>query len=420
MNICIFEDDKYEDLYPMTLTRPTCELKCGHTLLWEKIARAFPGVDIAFSVRDYIAPTFKRRTGGRAVNDLEGLAADDTLFINGRWLFDTQTRLDLEGPEEVGLCGGQIAYVRAKRGTISEIISRGVGAFLEDGKAKLSQKTVEAVLIDYPWDLIMGNPGAIEEDFKALNKSGIHGVVHPMAVILGDETNIYVSERAEIQPFVVLDATHGPILIDEGVTVFPNSRVEGPTCVGRDTQIVETNLREGCAIGPVCRVGGEVEESIIHGYSNKYHAGFLGHSYVGEWVNLGALTTNSDLKNDYSEVDLYIRGKLTKSGTNKLGSFIGDHTKTSIGALLSTGTVIGVMSNLLTAGEPMPKGIPSFVWYFRGKFSRGVGFKKTVETAATVMGRREIEQTQEDVDLLQVVHDLTQEERRAVLRRRRG
>ena len=124
----------------------------------------------------------------------------------------------------------------------------------------------------------------------------------------------------------------------------------------------------------MCRVGGEVEESIIQGYSNKYHDGFLGHAYVGEWVNLGALTTNSDLKNDYSNVSMVLDGRTPIStGSTKVGSLIGDHAKTSIGTLLNTGAYVGAMTVIVATGKPLPKFIPSFAWFMEGAVSKGFG-----------------------------------------------
>ena len=127
----------------------------------------------------------------------------------------------------------------------------------------------------------------------------------------------------------------------------------------------------------MCRVGGEVEESIIQGYSNKYHDGFLGHAYVGEWVNLGALTTNSDLKNDYSNVSVIARRQARRfdTGSTKVGSLIGDHTKTSIGTLFNTGAYVGAMAVIAATGKPLPKFIPSFAWFLEGVVTKGFGKK---------------------------------------------
>ena len=173
---------------------------------------------------------------------------------------------------------------------------------------------------------------------------------------------------------VVLDAEHGPIYIDEGAEIHPFTRIEGPCYIGPKTILLGAKCREGNSIGPMCRIGGEVEESIIQGYSNKYHDGFLGHAYVGQWVNLGALTTNSDLKNDYSSVSMVLDGGASiPTGSAKVGAMIGDHVKTSIGTLLNTGCYVGAMSVLMATGKLLPKFLPSFAYFRDGAFGEEFG-----------------------------------------------
>ena len=155
------------------------------------------------------------------------------------------------------------------------------------------------------------------------------------------------------------------------MVVQPFTRIEGPCYIGRDTQLFRANLRGGVTIGPDCRIGGEVEASIIHGYTNKYHEGFLGHAYVGEWVNLGAITSNSDLRNDYGEVYVPLGGDPVATGQAKVGCFIGDHTRTGMGSMLNTGTAIGVMCNVLPAGPLLPKHVPSFTAVLYGRVAPG-------------------------------------------------
>jgi UDP-N-acetylglucosamine diphosphorylase/glucosamine-1-phosphate N-acetyltransferase len=202
--------------------------------------------------------------------------------------------------------------------------------------------------------------------------------------------------------------------------VHPFTRIEGPCYVGRKSILLGTKCREGNSIGPVCRVGGEVEESIILGYSNKYHDGFLGHAYVGEWVNLGALTTNSDLKNDYSDVSVTLDGRNpVKTGSTKVGSLIGDHTKTSIGALFNTGAYVGAMSLIMSTGKPLPKFIPSFSYLLDGLVTKGFGKKNLYKTAEVAMGRRQCEWTEADERMWDAVFETTAEVRNAAIRRGR-
>jgi len=410
MKICIFEDiEKVENLYPLTLTRPVFELKCGYTTLSERITRNFDGTEVYFFLRDYLVPTFKNRTGADII-DGDSLQSDDFLFINGLWLMN-KGELELDGPEEIGICGEDVAYFRAKQQTIQACLAYTPEEFYSNLEAKLPKKEVTTTLISYPWDLISNNPDAMVADFEFLGKKGVLGEFSELSTIYGGSKNdVYVAESATVQPLVVLDVTHGPIFIDEEAIIFPHTRIEGPGYIGKGTQIVGGKIREGTSIGPVCRAGGEIEEAIMHGYSNKYHDGFLGHAYVGEWVNLGALTTNSDLKNDYTTVEVYVKGKLMDSDDTKVGCFIGDHTKTGLGSLFNTGTVIGVMSNVLPAGGLLPKLIPSFCIAHEGRFLRG-RMRDLLATAKTAMGRRDVELTEEDIQLFEKLYELTKEER---------
>jgi hypothetical protein len=162
------------------------------------------------------------------------------------------------------------------------------------------------------------------------------------------------------------------------------------------------------SIGPMCRVGGEVEESIIQGYSNKYHDGFLGHAYVGEWVNLGALTTNSDLKNDYGSVAVIMDGKNPiDTGSTKVGSLIGDHTKTSIGTLFNTGAYVGAMCLIMATGKPLAKFIPSFAWLLEGLVTKGFGKGKLYGTAKVAMSRRKCAWTPAQEAMWDAIFEMT-------------
>jgi UDP-N-acetylglucosamine diphosphorylase/glucosamine-1-phosphate N-acetyltransferase len=365
------------------------------------------------------------------VNDREKLTGTDLLFINGRWLMGKE-ELALTGDEQVGLCEEDVAYIRVKTSTLRAYEGQSCDELIETLKERLPNTQTQARMINYSWDLVNYNPDAIQEDFEAQNKQGIHCTLPRTTEVLGSESSIYVAPDAEIHPLVVLDAREGPIIIENGVTVFPNSRIEGPSAIGEGTQIVGTNVREGCAIGPICKIGGEVEESIIHGYTNKYHTGFIGHAYVGEWVNLGALTTNSDLKNDYSGVELHIgpypqNRKKADSGSTKVGAFIGDHTKTGIGVLFNTGTVVGVMNNILPLGKLPPKFISSFLWFAppeqkevkQDKLYRLLGghriFSMLLETAGKAMARRKLTLTAAYEKLFRTLYEATEEERAAYM-----
>ena len=204
--------------------------------------------------------------------------------------------------------------------------------------------------IERPWDLVTKNGAHLERDFAAAGKAGVSNRHLAKLALVGPVDRLWVHETARIDPYTVFDTTNGPIILGPNVWVQPFSRIEGPCAIGADSQLFRANLRGCVSIGPNCRIGGEVEAAIVHGHSNKYHEGFLGHAYIGEWVNLGAITSNSDLRNDYGEVFVPLQGDPVPTGQAKVGCFIGDHTRTGMGSMLNTGTAIGVMCNVLPAG----------------------------------------------------------------------
>jgi UDP-N-acetylglucosamine diphosphorylase/glucosamine-1-phosphate N-acetyltransferase len=416
LKVCVFEDEKYDLLYPLTLTRATFELRCGSMTLVERISRTHPGVETSFFLRDYLAPVLRERLGDVVVNSLQDLSRDDAILVNGRWLPE-HGHLPFEKDEVIAMCKDDIVYIHVKRETVRRKLSDTFQKTVENLRSELSVKQVDARMVEYPWHLIQYNHEMLKEDFEAYwSKQEGAGSLDEKVAVVGEKSMLHVSKNAVIHPFVVLDTSSGPIIVDEDARIYPFSRVEGPCYIGRNTWIVRGNIREETTIGPVCRVGGEVEASIIHGYSNKYHTGFLGHAYVGEWVNIGALTTNSDLKNDYSNVDVYVKGRLMDTGDLKVGSFIGDHTKFGIGCLLNTGTVVGVACVLL-GGEVLPKYIPSFCWYAEGRLRRGAGFRRTVEAEKRVMSRRSVVMSESYVRMLEKIYQDTREERETLIRK---
>jgi UDP-N-acetylglucosamine diphosphorylase/glucosamine-1-phosphate N-acetyltransferase len=417
LKLCIFEDGKYGNLYPLAYTRPVFDLRCGRTRIYEKIKRSYPDANVVYFMRSYLEPVFKARLDGE-INKMEALKGDDVLFVNGRLLAWAGTLKPL-GDEFVAVKGEDVVYARAKRESVEGAASRSLEEVLQKLRARLGSVEIEADLVEYPWHLVKHNARAINDDFQFLTRKGVFGRMSAKAEICGGEDRVYIADTAEIHPFVVLDASGGPIIIDGQVKVFPFSRIEGPCSIGSGTMILRGNIREEVSIGPVCRVGGEVEASIIHGYSNKYHTGFLGHAYVGEWVNIGALSTNSDLKNDYSNVEVYVNGKMVDSGDSKVGCFVGDHTKFGIGCLLNTGTVVGVCCSLL-GGDVPPKYIPSFTWFVRGRISRGSGFRRTMQAEKRVMNRRGVEMSQSYFEMMQHVYDETKKEREDIITRAKG
>ncbi|MDY6913512.1 MAG: putative sugar nucleotidyl transferase [Planctomycetota bacterium] len=409
MKLILFDcpSDNRLNFYPLALSRPIWSLRCGMSSLAEKLIAKIGATDVACFVPDYMAEVYRAKTDW-PVNDPASLAGDDLLLVNPR-VKAASFNVAATGASEVGLAeNGDLLYARIAQDDLPKLQAKDIDALLAAAARQLPAVKCDLPTWDYVWDLVLCNPRQLCEDFAAAGRSGIEGAVEEPAAVRGSKKDIYVAPGTLIHPMVVLDADGGPIYIDEEVEVHPFTRIEGPCYVGRQSILLGAKCREGNSIGPVCRIGGEVEESIIQGYSNKYHDGFLGHAYVGEWVNLGALTTNSDLKNDYSDVSVVLDGKRPVStGSTKVGSLIGDHTKTSIGTLLNTGSYVGAMALIMATGKPLAKWIPSFAWLLNGLVTKGFGKGQLYKTAQVAMSRRKCQWTEADLKMWDAIFELT-------------
>jgi len=405
--------------YPLALCRPIWELRCGMTSLAEKLVAKAGARDVACFVPDYMAEAYRAKTPW-PVNDLRSLAGDDLLLVSGR-VKAAGLGMAPQGPSQaVFLPDGECLVARIAQQDAAKLDASSIEAFVAAARAAIPPAGLDVPTWDYTWDLILANPKQLAEDFRAAGRSGIEGTVEQPNAIRGSAKDVYVAHGAVVHPMVVLDAAGGPIYLDEGVEVHPFTRIEGPAYVGKNSILLGAKCREGNSIGPMCRVGGEVEESIIQGYSNKYHDGFLGHAYVGEWVNLGALTTNSDLKNDYSTVSVILDGHTPiDTGSTKVGALIGDHTKTSIGTLVNTGAYIGAMALIAATGRLLPKFLPSFAWYLEGVVTKGFGKNKLYETAKVAMSRRKREWTAAEQAMWDEIFKLTAPERNEAVKKGR-
>ena len=409
------------NFYPLSLSRPIWELRCGMSSLGDKLISSLNATDVAFFVPPYMARAYRQYTD-RPVNDPTQLAGDDLVLLDPRLKAEC---LDVSatGTSEVVLNeAGDILYARIAKGDLPKLAGSDgdIEQFIEAVKAKLPTVTRQLATWNYTWELVLANPEQLTADFAAAGRSGIEGAIEQPNAIRGSTKDVYIAPGATIHPMVVIDAANGPVYLDEGVEVHPFTRIEGPCYVGKNSILLGAKCREGNSIGPVCRIGGEIEESIIQGYSNKYHDGFLGHAYVGEWVNLGALTTNSDLKNDYSSVQVTLDGKRPiDTGSTKVGSLIGDHTKTSIGTLLNTGSYVGAMALIMATGKLLPKFIPSFAWFIEGVVTKGFGKRKLYQTAQTAMPRRGRQWTEAEQEMWDAIFELTAPVRDEKVRRGR-
>ncbi len=426
MYICIFEDDFFKKLMPLVHFRPVYDLKCGITSLKEKIIQHYPKAELILHVRNYLAAVVKEKQAITSVNEIPD-GAKEILMINGRLLLSAKEK------EVIGdkYPGTDIVYLKDKVVVAAWLSKENLGrirvllkdrvpgpGFFEsiDGK-----ELPDAQLVTYPWELVLKNGAQLVSDFKIITngRSQILGQIFEGAHLI-NPSQIHIEEGAKVKPGVVLDAEEGPIYISRNAQIMANAVIVGPAFIGENSVIkISGKIYENTTIGETCKVGGEVEGSIIHAYSNKQHEGFIGHSYLGEWVNIGADSNNSDLKNDYGDVKVYNDGALVDTRSQFVGLIMGDHSKCGINSMFNTGTVVSVCCNIFGAGTP-PKYVPAFAW---GGASAGMvtyKIEKAIEVVRRVMKRRDIELSAAGEQLFKKVFALTTGERAAAEFRDKG
>jgi UDP-N-acetylglucosamine diphosphorylase/glucosamine-1-phosphate N-acetyltransferase len=392
------------------LTRPAFALRCGVSTIAERQQRHLGAKEVGAWVRPEMAELTRLSYPDWSINDTEWRPA---VWLNGRWLPPAQLRLEVNAPH-VGVIGQGVAYVVAPPMTIADC-DGDVERWLTICRESLPHVPADGRLIEYLWDAVDLNGDAVCEDWQWFQS--VHGVNHHQGcAVLGSAERLVVAKDATIEPFVVADTRQGPVLIDRGAVVHSFTRLEGPCHVGPESWILGAKLRGGTSIGPRCRIGGEVEASIVQGHSNKCHEGFLGHSYLGEWVNLAAATQTSDLRNDYGMVRVNLNGQRLSTGRTKIGSYIGDHTKTGLGAFLNTGSMIGAFCNVLPCGTLLPAVIPSFCQVSYGVIHERCDLRQVLTTAATVMLRRGCELTDAHREFFYDLFDETADRRRKTIR----
>jgi UDP-N-acetylglucosamine diphosphorylase/glucosamine-1-phosphate N-acetyltransferase len=250
-------------------------------------------------------------------------------------------------------------------------------------------------MVRFPWDLVSMNEERLRVDLPQESLKST-GEIHPSAVLNHPER--IRLDGGRVEALAVLDAADGPIVIEEGAVVRSHAVVCGPAFIDRGTIVnPHAYLHGGCSIGPVCKVGGEVDACIFAGYSNKQHEGFLGHAYVGEWVNLGASTVNSDLKNTYGNVRCAPLGVSRDTGLRFFGAIIADHAKSGIGTQFPTGGCLGFAANA-AASRLLPKHVPSFAW-LTDEGAAAARPEALLATARTVMERRKRTLTKAEQEL---------------------
>jgi len=461
ISICIFEDKKHSNFLPLSLTRPVFDLRIGCGTLRSHLLDGLPAGVHSFICRDYLAVLTREATPRVPVNEPAGAS---TLFLNGRWLAlgdERERTLKALGESCIAAKGGYIvaanlpaaaakdlsqylirrvsepaveqmcdALRAAKTGATAPekteaVATRAARGGREDEHAigqdnfeeklpveidelieKHSLRRVvvdDARLLSFPWQLIEFNSDVIADDFAHMPVRGVSddALVYPGAHLVNPD-QIVLGEKCVVRAGAVLDASEGPIVIADHAVIMPNAVLVGPCYVGSGTIVnPAARLLAGTSVGAVCKVGGEISETIIAAYSNRQHVGFLGNSYLGEWVNLGAATNNSDLKNNYSPVRMWCAGAERDTGRQFLGLLMGDHTKTGINVLFNTGSVVGFNCNIFSAEMPA-KFVPSFSWGHGEDLVR-YELDRAMQTAAVVMERRNVRFTPSHRELFKTI-----------------
>ncbi|MDP8245541.1 MAG: putative sugar nucleotidyl transferase [Candidatus Hinthialibacter antarcticus] len=409
-NIILFEDEGWKQLRPLTWTRPAYLLRCGVNLLSEKAAQAFHTKNVSYHARPALQNWLAAEGKPTCINGAPSHAA---LLLNGRavWCLSLAEQITQGDDDCCFVQDGVLVAVRCSAQRVSKIDWEQLISITDF--SDLPQRKISATVIQYHWDLVYENPAEIVSDIAASGKSGAReGTIHPGVTIVGDHA-LTCRQDSEIDPCTFIDTRKGPVWLGEGAKVMSHSMLQGPCVIGTHS-IVKSGgkIYSGTTCGEWCKLGGEVEQSILLSYSNKQHEGFLGHSYVGAWVNIAASSNTSDLRNDYANIMCIIDGERVSTGRQFVGAAFGDHTKTGIQAMINTGAVIGAFCNLFGLGYS-PREIPSFAWGGPVGWSEH-RFDKALEAASRMMERRSQSLTPELEKLYQSVYEQTRDERERI------
>lgn len=389
MNYILFDDKTWDNLLPLTFTRPTSELRLGILTIkekWDKYLKA----KCSYHTKEHLKAKFPI--------EIE----DDNIFINGSLIPTAELLSEIKNLEQGQIltnneiiCAIRIDKKDAKNFSVEKY-----------EKEESLQSISECITINHSWDIFSMNGTGIENDFKLLTKGRKSQTLSKTNTILGDN-EIFV-ERGAVVECATFNTTNGSIYIGKNTEIMELSSIRGPFALCQNSTVkMGAKIYGPTTIGPSSKVGGELNNVVILGYSNKGHDGFLGNSVIGEWCNLGADTNNSNLKNNYSEVKLwsYNDNRFTKTGLQFCGLIMGDHSKCGINTMFNTGTVIGVAANIF--GDGFPRNfIPSYAWGGSHGFTE-TKIEKAFEVAELVMERRGIEFDDIEKKLLTDVFDMT-------------
>lgn len=392
MNIVFFDcHHTRQNLLPLTFTRPIADLRVGILTIREKWEFLLKSNSWTLTV-PYLA--------------LKYPSAEDkapALFINGSVLphYGLIEAIHKLGALQVLVKGKKILAFKTEKQHLNyenfEAIARGFTPVEYDG---------DFSSIEHTWNIFQMNGTALADDFKLITKDRVSQPVSETNTVIGPVENLFLEEGAKAEACII-NCSGGPVYIGKQAELMEGCVIRGPLalCEGAALKL-NTKVYGPTTLGPHCKAGGELNNTVMFGYSNKAHDGFLGNSVIGEWCNLGADTNNSNLKNNYSNVDVfsYKTGTYEDTGLTFCGLVMGDHSKCGINTMFNTGTVVGVFANIF-GGDFPPKFIPSFSWG-GNRWLRTFSFEKSMEVAEKVMERRGIKLSQVDIDILKTIYDL--------------
>lgn len=408
MQIVLFEDALVTKLYPITVGRAAYNITCGSFRLldWvETLAK-----DLKASIRGVVRPHLAEIQRVDFPQLQGGAAAGPTLFINARLAPSpdvlTKLRAIATAKKPVLIRDDQavlVAYVgQDEPETPAQTDVAHLADHIEQKLApRLPAGDVKFTAMNYPHDVVRANMDAIRSSLEWRLKQGGYQEQQP---------GLFVAPEAQVGPFLALDTSAGPILIDRGATIGPHCFLRGPIYIGPKCRVIEHSaIKDAVSLGHTTKIGGEVEASVVEAFTNKQHHGFLGHSYLGSWINLGAGTCNSDLKNTYGAVRMDYRGESVATGMQFVGCMIGDYSKSAINTGIFTGKTVGVCSMMYGF---VTTNVPSFVNYARlfGQVTE-LPPEVTVTTQQRMFARRNVTPRPCDQQLIHAMYELTRHER---------
>lgn len=402
--LCFFEDNTIVRFYPNALTRPLDQLRFGILTIAEKWEKMLGIQRSTRTLRPWLKGVFD-----------SGIpeSGNDSIWINSRFIPDATVVSEikrLQTGEGITRNGVPVVIILNENDTRKEydLHQDWLTTFEEHlqnpGSSWKSKppgfgdirymETSSGMLLEHAWDLFHNNAKQIEADLRLLRPGRTLNHISQKNFFYANPDAIYVQPGARLDPGIVLDATEGPIYIGKNAHIMSGALIRGPVAICEHAVVrMGAKIYEGTTAGPHCKLGGEVSTAIFQSYSNKAHDGYVGNSLIGEWVNIGADTNNSNLKNNYSSVKVYDweSGQLKDSGLQFCGLFMADHSKTAINSMLNSGTVCGVSSSILTNNFP-DKYIPSYAWVTETGIDVFT-LDKALETARIVMARRNVKMT---------------------------